>query len=202
MIRMNTHTRRHSAQGRTRHGNPVRAILGTAGTTAAAVAIALLGTGTSYALWSGEVPLGASAVSSGSTGLTVNGVSSYSLTGLDLARLAPGQSAIVPIRLANTGTTALSIVPSAEVTTQANALGDHLLLALSGGSVCGTTTVATPSGSIAALGAGIDPYLVGAGNSLDLCLSVALSRTAPATVQGGSATFTLTLDAVQERATR
>lgn len=199
---MTTHTRRHSAQVRSARRNPATAILGTAGAIAAAVAIALLGTGTSYALWSGEVALDASAVSSGSTGLTINGVSAYPLAGLDLSRLAPGQSVDAPITLANTGTTALAIVPSAEVTTQTNALGDHLLLALHPGSACGTAAESPPGSPLAFLGAGSDPYVLDAGSTLDLCLTIVLGRTAPATVQGGSATFTVTLDAVQDRAPR
>lgn len=181
---MNSPTRRHEARRRANRRSPVKAILGTAGAVAAAVA------------------LESSTVGSGSTGLTINGASAYDLAGLDVTRLAPGPSVAAPIRLANTGTTDLAIVPSAEVTAQAGGLGDLLLLALLAGSECPTPGSAPPGAPIATLGSGTDHYLLGVGGILDLCLTVSLSSTAPATVQGGSATFTLTFDAVQSRGAR
>ena len=51
--------------------HPLRSLLAAAGVLFAAVSIALVGTGTSYALWNTTTTANAATVSAGSTGITV-----------------------------------------------------------------------------------------------------------------------------------
>lgn len=176
----------------------LRRMLGAAAAIAVAIFLALLGTGTSYALWNGKAVVDASSVSSGNVGLTVNGAAAYSLTGLDAARLAPGRSQVAPLSIANTGTTRLSVtISGTEVLAQANSLAGFLTASLVPGADCAVATfVPAPLAGFTTTAA---PVVLAPGETRQFCLAIGLNAAAPPAVQGGSATFAMAIAAVQVR---
>jgi len=173
-------------------------MLSAATAIAVAIFLALLGTGTSYALWNGEAVVDASSVSSGNVGLTVNGAAAYSLTGLDAARLAPGRSQVAPLSIANTGTTRLSVtVSGTEVLAQVNSLAGFLTASLVPAANCDVATfVPAPLAGFTTTTA---PVVLEPGETRQFCLAIGLNAAAPPTAQGGSATFAMAIAAVQVR---
>lgn len=176
----------------------LRRMLGAAAAIAVAIFLALLGTGTSYALWNGKAVVDASSVSSGNVGLTINGAAAHSLTGLDAARLAPGRSQVAPLSIANTGTTRLSVtISGTEVLAQANSLAGFLTASLVPGADCAVATfVPAPLAGFTTTAA---PVVLEPGETRQFCLAIGLNAAAPPAVQGGSATFTMAIAAVQVR---
>ena len=163
-----------------------------------ATVLALLGTGTSYALWNGEAVVDASSVSSGTVGLTINGAAAYSLTGLDAARLAPGRSQVAPLSIANTGTTRLSVTTSGtEVLAQANSLAGFLTASLVPAANCAVATfVPAP---LAGFTTTATPVVLEPGETRQFCLAIGLNAAAPAGAQGGSTTFAMAITGEQVR---
>jgi hypothetical protein len=187
-----THTGRHAAKRTT----PVaRNVLTTTGVFAVAIAAALAATGGTYALWNDNVAPAGSSVATGSTGLTVQNVSAYTIPGMTLTELYPGTSVFTPtpLVLKNTGTTPLTITPATAIfTSSTNDMSSWLAVAIK------------PATSCSASGVGVTPVSVGiprieVGQSIEVCVEVRLSASAPVSVQGGSATFDLQLNAVQVR---
>ncbi|MET3770149.1 hypothetical protein ABIB15_002856 [Marisediminicola sp. UYEF4] len=176
----------------------LRRMLSAATAIAVAVVLALLGTGTSYALWNGEAVVDASSVSSGNVGLTVNGAAAYSLTGLDAKRLAPGRSQVIPLAIANTGTTRLSVtVAGTQVLAQANSLSGFLTASLVPAPDCAVATfVPAPLAGFTTTAA---PVVLEPGEVRQFCLAIGLAAGAPPAAQGGSTTFAMAIDAVQVR---
>jgi hypothetical protein len=192
MFTSKTRAGRHSAK---RSSSVTRTALTTTAVFAVAIGGALAATGTTYALWNDNVaPLG-STVSTGSTGLTVENVGAYAIPGLSTTKLYPGTSVftMTPLTLKNTGTTPLAITPAAATfTSSTNGMSGYLAVAVRPDTACGASAV------------GVTPVSVGiprieVGQSIQVCVEVRLSATAPASVQGGSATFSLQLDALQVR---
>ena len=177
-----------------------RKLIVTAGMFALAIILALVGTGTSYALWNGTSVVDASTVTSGSTGLTVNGVTSYSIPGMDTIKIGPGQSVVAPLTLVNTGTIPLSTtISGTTVTSQTNALADELTITVTASATCTTGLVGGTTARMAEFATSATPVVMEAGSTLQLCLVVTMDADAPVSVQGGTATFTMYFDAAQVR---
>ncbi|GAB3141158.1 hypothetical protein [Marisediminicola antarctica] len=176
----------------------LRRMLSAAAAIAVATFLALLGTGTSYALWNGEAVVDASSVSSGNVGLTINGAAAYALTGLDAERLAPGRSQAASLAIANTGTTRLSVtVSGTEVLAQSNSLAGFLTASLVPAADCAVATfVPAPLAGFTTTAA---PVVLEPGETRQFCLAISLNAAAPPAAQGGGATFAMAINAVQVR---
>ncbi|WP_346231907.1 hypothetical protein [Parafrigoribacterium mesophilum] len=162
----------------------------------ASVAIAVAGAGASYALWTSTVPLNGGTVSAGSTSLTVNGVQDYTVPAG--ATVGPQNPVFAPILLANTGTAPVIVTATTTAYTQTGALADNLTLTLgplANGETCGAGLVAPAAAPL--VGFSTQLGTIPAGASAHVCLGLALAAAAPATVQGGTASFTITIDAGQ-----
>jgi hypothetical protein len=177
-------------------GKAPRRLLFAATAIGAAVAIAVAGAGASYALWTSTAPLNGGTISAGSTSLTVNGVQDYAVT--PGATVGPGNPVFTTLVLANTGTS--PVVPRATTTAyaQTKGLADNLTVTvapLKSGDRCDG---GLPAGAPAPLVGFSTPLeAIPAGASARVCFGLALAAAAPATVQGGTASFTITIDAVQ-----
>jgi hypothetical protein len=153
---------------------------------------------TTFALWNVSKPIGAVSLSTGATGITVNGATSYTVPGLTTTQLLPGLSAVSPVILTivNTGTTPLSISVGAPVFTDPSSLlaqNNNLAVSLFQSATCAQTV----DGSGTA--AWTTPVVVPSGGSISACLQMTLNASAPASVQGLSATFTLPITGTQVR---
>lgn len=174
-----------------------RGLLSAATVVAASVAIAVAGTGVSYALWTSTVRLDGGTISSGSTAITINGAQDYTI-GWGASKIGPGNPLFTTLKVANAGTTPVTTTMTTTSFAQANALADNLtvtIATLAAGDTCDarlTAAVAKPLVGFTAPAPAIP-----AGESVDLCLGMSLAGAAPATVQGGTASFTMTIDAVQ-----
>jgi predicted ribosomally synthesized peptide with SipW-like signal peptide len=183
---------RHAAK---RSAPVARRILTTAGVFAVAIAAALGATGGTYALWSDKAVPAGSAIATGNTGLTVQNVTDYTIPGLSTAQLYPGTSVFTPtpLVLKNTGSTPLQVTPAtATYTSSTNGMSGYLAVALKPATSCSASAVGVTPVSVAI--PRIDP-----GQTIQVCVEVRLSASAPASVQGGSATFALILNALQVR---
>jgi hypothetical protein len=177
---------------------PLGRILTTVGIFAAAIVVGIASSGSTYALWNGSKPIGATTLSTGSTGLTVNGVTNYTVPGLTNTQLLPGLAAVSPqaLTIVNTGSTPLRVTvgtPTFADPTSLLAQNGNLVVGLFPSSNCAQSV----DGSSAATWTA--PLVLAAGQSVTACLQMSLSATAPAAVQGLSATFTLPLSATQVR---
>jgi predicted ribosomally synthesized peptide with SipW-like signal peptide len=182
---------------------PLRGLLFSAGLLVVVVAMALLGAGGSYAAWNSSTATNASSVSSGTTSLTVNGVSDYTFPNLNLAGLGPGQSVSVPLTIANTGSTALStVVSQTTIVSDSNGLSAELTAAITASSTCSasTSTGTTMAGTrLASFTTTASPITLAAGASLPICLDIRMDLDAPMSVAGGSTTFSMAITATQVR---
>jgi hypothetical protein len=158
-----------------------------------AVVVALTATAGSYALWNGQQSVNAATISSGSTVLTINGVTNYTVPLLNTTTLYPGRSVFTPVPLAfaNTGSTPLSFTIGAPTYASATAVSGYLTMALTSATTC----VASTAGVIPSSPA----VTVAAGSTVSMCLEVRLAASAPASVQGTAAVFTLPVDYTQVR---
>ena len=156
----------------------------------------MAGAGASYALWTGTVPLNGGTISAGSTSLTVNGVQDYTVT--PGATVGPGNPVFTTLVLANTGTS--PVVPTATTTAyaQTNGLADNLTVTVAPLNPGDRCDGGLPAGAPAALVGFSTPLdAIPAGASARVCFGLALAAAVPATVQRGTASFTITIDAVQ-----
>lgn len=187
---MPTHLAAVAPDSRSRRA--VRALLAASVAFAAAIVIALAAAGGTFAFFSSTTPVGAGTITAGTAGLTVQGVDQYTITGLDTTKLLPGTAVITttPLTVSNTGDTTLSVSKGVASFTTTGTLKDHLLITVRRTSTC-------------AVGAGVDiaatPQTLAAGASMTICVTVQLAATAPASVAGQTATFTIPLDASQVR---
>jgi hypothetical protein len=187
-----------SVRGYLREQRRTRRFLITAGAFGVAVTLGISAGGSTLALWNATTPIGAVRLSTGATGITVNGVANYTVPGLTTTQLLPGLSAVSPqvLTILNTGTTPLTVVVgSAVFSDPSNALAQNANLAVSlfqsancAQSVDGSSTAAWTT-----------PVVLAAGASVTACLQMTLSSTASASVQGLSATFTLPITGTQVR---
>ncbi len=165
----------------------------------AVIGLALGGAGT-FALWAGNSTANAGTITAGSTGLTLNGVQSATLTDLNAGRLGPGTSIVAPVTATNTGTTPMTIaVTNSVVTSQTNALAAELtvtVVQVATTAACVPSVTGGTSGRIAGFTTASSSALA-AGASMVFCLKLTLDLDAPATVQGGTTAFTLTATGTQ-----
>jgi predicted ribosomally synthesized peptide with SipW-like signal peptide len=163
------------------------------------VAVALVGTGGTYALWNDSEIAGMGTIRSGSTAITVNGVQDYRIPA-DARLLGPGHPLLSTLTMKNSGTTPLSAKVSTTSITQTGALADNLTATL--------TTVPEGASCSAGMPGGLTAPLVGfttsaqvlpVGVVVNLCLEIRMVAGASTTTQNGAATYTMTVDAVQVR---
>jgi hypothetical protein len=172
-----------------------RRLLSVAGAAGAAVAIAVAGAGASYALWTGTVPLDGGTISAGSTTITVNGAQDYTVALGQ--KVGPGNPVYTTLVLANTGSSAVTTTATTTAFAQSRALADNLTVTiapLAVGESCGAGVAGAAAPLVGFSGA---LPSIPAGASVRVCLGLVLAAAAPASVQGGTASFTITIDAVQ-----
>lgn len=166
----------------------------------AIAAVAGLQAGGTFALWSATAPVTAATITSGTTGLTVNGQAAATLIGLDATKLGPGSAVATSMTLANTGTTPLSVAASnGVVTADTKGLAAELtvrLVALPPAS-CSPSASGGVVGRIAGFSSAAAPVTLAAGATATVCLVVALDADAPAAAQGGATSFRLTFTGAQ-----
>ena len=164
--------------------------------------LAVLGVqaGGTFALWSSVKAVPASTITSGTTGLTVNGQSTATLTGLDTTKLGPGAAVATTITLANTGTTILTVAASQGVVL-ADSQGLAAELTVRTVAVppaqCGPSTTGGVVGRIPGFQSSAAPVVITPGSSATVCLVVALDSDAPSSAQGGTTTFRVTFTGKQ-----
>jgi predicted ribosomally synthesized peptide with SipW-like signal peptide len=194
---------RHSAgasRSRARTALGARGLLSASGILAIGTVVVLSGTGGTFALWSQSSAVAGPTISSGSTGLTINGETDHALSELRLATLTPGASALAPLMLRNTGTTTLGVrVAGTDVTAEANGLSSSLRVSVTPSASCVPGLPGAQNAALAGFATSSPLASFGAGDELAVCLEVRLDPAAPASVQGGSADFVLTFEATQER---
>jgi hypothetical protein len=175
-----------------------RGLLGSAVLLVAVTALALTGTGATYAMWNGQAVVNASSVSSASTGLTVNGTTAYEIPAAGLSQLSPGQSVMIPLTLTNTGTTKLSTAVSGVViSADTQGLASRLTARITQSATCTASTVTgTRLATFSSIAA---PYAMAVGASIPVCIEIKMDLDAPMTVAGGLTTFTMNLTATQAR---
>ena len=183
---------------RLREQRRVRRILVTVVIFAVATTFGISVGGSTFALWNATRAIGAVSLSTGATGLTVNGSSSYTVPGLTTTQLLPGLSAVSPqiLSIVNSGTTPLAVSIGAPVFSDPSSLlakNSNLVVALFQSTTCAQSVDGSSTAAWTA------PIVVAAGASVSACLQMTLSATAPATVQGLSATFTLPIVGTQVR---
>jgi len=172
----------------------------------AAITISLLATGGSYALWNTTAPVKGATITSGSLALSIKAstaadstlVTNYAVSGLDVNALLPGRSVVTasPMTFKNTGSTRLSFDLSKTIVTYTAGTTDltsKLAPVLRQSAACSLSPAgAAPVPSTSAI-------VLEPGASLPVCLEVGLNSSAIATVQGKTASFTITLAVTQAR---
>jgi hypothetical protein len=165
-----------------------------AGMIGGAVVLAIGATGGTFALLSDRTDVPAATIESGAVGLTINDVTSYAISGLDVTALLPGRSVgtATPLTLKNTGVTPLSITAGTTVITDASGtLASELIVAVHHTASCTLTPVGTTAASFST------PIVLAPNATATVCVEVQLKSTAPATVRGRTAGFSIPLNAVQ-----
>ena len=179
---------------------PLRALLASAGLLVLVVAIALLSAGGSYAAWNSSTATNASSVSSGSTALTVNGETSFTIPNLSLTTLGPGQSVLVPLTLKNVGTTPLSAtVSKTTIVTDVKGLSSELGVVVTASSACAASASTVTGTRLASFTTTATPFTMQAQASLPICLEIKMDVDASQNVAGGSTTFNMAITATQVR---
>lgn len=175
-----------------------RLLLQAAAAGVALVVFALLGTGTSYALWNGRAQTNASTVTAGTTSIAINGVANYAIPSLNSSKIGPGQSAFVPLTITNTGSTPVSAIVATTAST-ANALTNELSIRVTASGTCSAGLAGGTIGRMATFSTASTPALMAAGSSLTVCLEVVMDLDAPVTTANLASDFTLTVTATQVR---
>jgi hypothetical protein len=176
----------------------LKGLLGSAALLILVTVLALTGAGSTYAMWNGQTSVNASTVSSASTGLTVNGSATYAIPADGLSKLSPGQSILIPVTLANTGTTKLSTAfTSVVISSDTKSLSSELTMRATQSSTCTASTVAGTR--LASFTTTAASYAMAVGASVPVCLEIKMDVDAPVAVAGSTTTFTLNLTATQVR---
>ena len=166
-----------------------------AGAAVAAIVVAMMAAGGTYALWNASAQMKPGTINTGNTGLTINNVTSYPIVGLDTTSLYPGYSTITPTPLTvkNTGTTPLSVTPgTVTFNNPTSALASQLVVAIRQTATC----TPTPFGSTSVP---FTSFTLQPGQTILVCVEVQLKSGAPANVQGLSLGFTAPLTGIQVR---
>jgi hypothetical protein len=168
----------------------------TSGIFAAAIVCSIAAAGGTFALFNSQATLGAGAVTGGTTGLTINDVADYAITGLDTTKLLPGRSVITatPLTVKNTGNTPLNVTQGAATfSNPSSTLASNLVVVVRQASTCTLTPVGTtPTGMTT-------PVRLNVGATMTVCVEVQLLASAPSTVSGALTDFTVPLDGIQVR---
>lgn len=175
-----------------------RLLLQAAGAGLAVVVFALLGTGTSYALWNGRAGTNASTVTAGSTAIAINGSLTYVIPTLNSSKLGPGRSAFAPLTITNTGSTPISAIVATTAST-ANALTDELSIRVTASGTCSAGLAGGTMGRMATFSTTPTPVLLQAGSSSLVCVEVVMDLDAPVSTANLASDFTLTVTATQVR---
>jgi len=165
-----------------------------------AIAIAVSASAGSYALWNGATNVTGGSMSAGSAAITINGSTTATLA---LGALGPGESTTTPLTIANTGSTPVSLAVTD------TAIGtDAASLAVAPQLTATLTSVADPTRCQAGLTGGSTgtltgftttsaPIVLAKDANATLCLQLSLATSAPSTMQGKSAAFTMSLTGTQ-----
>jgi predicted ribosomally synthesized peptide with SipW-like signal peptide len=176
-----------------------RRLAGTAALLAGSVAVALIGTGGTYALWNDSAVAGMGTIRSGSTAITVNGVQDYRIP-TDARLLGPGHPLLSTLTVKNSGTTSVTAKVSTTSVTQTGALADNLTATLTSLPAGGSCSAGLPGGLTAPLiGYTTTVQVLPVGAVIELCLEIKMIANAGTTTQNGTATYIMTFDAVQVR---
>jgi hypothetical protein len=172
---------RHLAQPRTtrRVALTVGGMLASSSAIAGASIVAVIAAGGTYAMWNDSAGLDAGVIASGTTGLTVNGVSSYALSGAAWTKLLPGDVVSQEVTLKNTGN-----VPGT-ITAGTHGSFAPLLVYVKkgtcGAAIGGTSSTVSPTnlGVFAAGGASV------------VCIQVTMPADAAGSMQGTAQSFSV-----------
>jgi predicted ribosomally synthesized peptide with SipW-like signal peptide len=173
-----------------------RSILTATAVMAGAVILGVAGAGGTYAMWNNTTSVNIGTISSGATGLTVNAQTNYSIpTSAMSGMLLPGRSLITsaPLAVKNTGTVGLTVAAGSPVITGpiASDLAVAVRQVASAASTCTPTAI---GGTMTTMTA---PVTIATGSTIYVCVEAQLATTAPSSVQGQSATFTVPLNGTQ-----
>jgi hypothetical protein len=176
----------------------IRKMLAAVGIFAVAITLGVSAGGSTYALWNVSKPIGAVSLSTGATSITVNGATNYTVPGLTTTQLLPGLTAVSPVILSivNTGTTPLSLSVGSPVFSDPSSVlaqNNNLVVSLFQSTTCAQSVDGSSTAPWTV------PVVVPSGGSVSACLQMTLSASAPASVQGLSATFTLPITGTQVR---
>lgn len=189
------------------------------GTVVLTVVLAL-GAWPAWAYWTSRQDVPATTFTLGKLDLQVNGSDNISdFASLDASGLFPGQAVAGIVTVGNTGSVPLTYWVSAagtnpdsrnlvgslqvKVTTDTDTNGTAPNVRCPGATIASTSTLTTtdtaasPSPVVGTATVRRPTPSLAAGASEKLCVEVALSATAPSTVQGGSSVVTLTFHAEQ-----
>jgi hypothetical protein len=180
-----------------RRRNPVKVLLSASAAVLVAVTIGLFAAGSTYALWSDKATPTGAVLQTGSIGLTINNVASYAIPDLATSQLLPGRTVITstPLTLKNTGDVPLSVTLGATVFPTANSadFAGQLTVYVRQAASCSITPAGTTPTTLTA------PISLALGATTTVCVEVMLSTTAPSSLQGKTAAFTVPFNAIQVR---
>lgn len=198
------------SDGRARHRSierassarrPLRSLWAWTAVVAVAVAVALVATGGTYALWNASTTSNAQLVRSGTAALQLSGQPDLNTP------LAPGQATATTFGVRNSGDVPLSMrvaVTATKTSYGASGTGagslDELSLRLtpvSSPSGCTATTAGGYSARPAAFDTGSGYFTLPSGASAIACLVLTLDADAPATTAGSVADLTITVSGTQ-----
>ena len=195
---------RPSPRGRARHRSaerassprrPLRSLWAWTAVVAGAVAVALVATGGTYALWNGSVAPTSVTIASGTAGLSVGDVKA-----LDTTVLGPGGSTAGTFTATNTGSVALAMRVAAGTTTASTSslVGELTvrLAAVAKAADC-TTGVGGYSARPSAFDTGSGYFTLPAGITVTGCVVVTLDSNAPAALQNQTSSIGLVLSGTQ-----
>jgi len=187
--------RHRSAERASSSRRPLRSLWAGTAVVAGCVAVALVATGGTFALWNGSVAPTAVTVSSGTAGLSVGAV-----TALDATVLGPGGSTAGTFTATNTGSVDLAMRVAAGTTTASTAsLVGELTVRLT--AVTKSADCTTGVGGYSARPSGFDTgsgyFTMPAGVTVTGCVVVTLDGDAPAAVQNQTSSIGLVLTGTQ-----
>jgi predicted ribosomally synthesized peptide with SipW-like signal peptide len=175
----------------------VRAILLSVVGASVAVALALGGVGTTYALWNSSVEIPMATITAGTATLTVT-----EQLNLDGSALYPGRSVWAPVTVTNTGDVTLDLRASTPVPPEsATVFAKSLLVGVVAAACSPGSGALNDSPTLAGLTASVLPAQIEGTTlapdaSIRLCVSLALPLAA-AMSQGQQATIELAIDGLQ-----
>jgi predicted ribosomally synthesized peptide with SipW-like signal peptide len=154
-------------------------MLASASAIAGASVVAVIAAGGTYALWSDARAVPGATIQAGTLGLTVNGVSSYALSGAAWSKLLPGDVVSQQVTLKNTGNVPGTITAGTHGSFAP--LLVHIKKGTCGAAIGGTSSTVSPTN----LG------ILAAGEASVVCIQVTMPSTAAASVQGAAQSFSV-----------